>query len=76
MRSIQMCNQLLELSSGQAFETQGLFMECATRLFNEYSKDCKKLLESLLVTIIKIQHKKKMKDPNFKNLVMPLIMVA
>ena len=66
-----MCNQLLDtcLSKAQTFETQGLFVECATRLFNEYSGDCKKLLENLLTTIIKIQHKRKMKDGNFKNLV-------
>ena len=70
-----MCNQLLELTTGQTFETQGLFVECATRLFNEYSKDCKQLLEQLLVTIIKIQHKKTMKDVNFKNLVTLLLTV-
>ena len=66
-----MCNQLLDtcLSKAQTFETQGLFVDCATRLFNEYSGDCKKLLENLLTTIIKIQHKRKMKDGNFKNLV-------
>ncbi len=70
-RSIAMCNLLLESCQdrGQNFETQGLFIEGATRLFNEYSQECKKLLETLLATIIKIQHKKKSQDGNAKNLV-------
>ena len=70
-RSITMCNLLLEscADKGQSFETQGLFVEGATRLFNEYSSECKKLLEALLTTIIKIQHRKKTRDGNAKNLV-------
>jgi hypothetical protein len=70
-----MCQLMLEnsLEKGQNFEAQGLFVECATRLFNEYSPDCKKLLEAVLTTVIKIQHKKKLKDANYKNLVQDLI---
>lgn len=76
-RSIMMANLLLESCPGNAlnFESQGLFIEGATRLFNEYSQDCKKLLEDLLTTIIKIQLKKKPKDGSKvkSNLVQDLI---